>query len=161
MALSQVVGRYFDAWISNDTWDSYHPLDDERFYRFVKAVARYNRRKPPLPQDINACIVGRWQGQRTPAALRQAADHFVDTYQTLLAYEQTRRFPDPLIERTDIVRYHLELSVRSGHDNGHVNRMVADAWGPDWQTTLDRASGVLRTPDAGKNEAHRREGDGL
>jgi len=144
MALSRVVGRYFEAWISHDTWDSHHALDNERFYRFVKAIARYNRRKPPLPREIKACIVRRWRGRRDAAALRKTADHFVELYQTLLAYERTRRFPDPLIERTDIVRYHLDLSVRSRQDSGHVNRAMADVWGQDWQTKLDRARGVAR-----------------
>lgn len=144
MPLPRIAGRYFDAWISNDTWDSYHPLDYERFYRFVKAVARYNRRKPPLPQEISAGIVQRWRGRRATAALRKTADYFVDLYQTLLAYERTRGFPDPLVERTDIVRYYLTLSVRSGVDEAHVARTMADVWGQDWQAKLDRARGVQR-----------------
>src|SRR2546425_9448987 len=129
MALSRVVGRYFAVWICNDTWGSHHALDNERFYRFVKAVARYNPRKPPLPREIKARIVRCWRGGRAATALSKTADHFVELYQTLLAYEKTRRFPDPLIERTDIVRYHLELCVRSRLDDNHVKRMMADVWG--------------------------------
>lgn len=144
MALSRLVGRYFDVWICNDTWDSHHALDNKRFYRFVKAVARYNPRKLPLPRDIKARIVQRWRGRRAATALNKTADHFVDLYQALLAYEKTRRFPDPLIERTDIVPYHLELCVRSRHDNNHVKRTMADVWGEDWQAKLDRARGVAR-----------------
>lgn len=144
MALSRVVGRYFEAWISHDTWDSHHPLDKERFYRFVKAVARYCRRKPLSPREIKECIERRWRGRRAATALSKMADHFVELYQTLLAYEKTRHFPDPLIERTDIVRYHLALSARSGHDEAHINLVMANVWGHDWQTKLDRARDVAR-----------------
>lgn len=144
MPFPRIAGRYFEAWIANDTWDSYHSLDNERFYRFVKAVARYNRRKPPLPREVSAGIVQRWRGRRVAAELRKTADHFVDLYQTLLAYEATRRFPDPLIERTDIVKYHLELSVRSRNNLGQVERTMADVWGRDWRVKFDRARGVQR-----------------
>jgi len=130
--------------LSQDSWDSHHALDNQRFCRFVKAIARYNRRKPPAPGKVRARIIRRWRGRRAAAELRRTADHFVELYTALLAYENTRGFPDPLIERTDILRYYLALSVRSGRDDGHVNRMMADVWGPDWQAKLDRARGVAR-----------------
>src|SRR2546425_2472383 len=113
MKLSQIVGRYFEAWIGLDTWDSHHPLDKQRFYLFVKAVARYTRRFPSQA-DIHALIVARWSGQRSRSELNETANYFAELYQTLLGYEMTPGFPDALIERTDIVRYHLELSVSAG-----------------------------------------------
>ena len=74
--LSPVVQRYFDAWVDRDTWDSWHPLDDEHFYRFVKAVARSSRRRPPRPGDIHALIVARWRGKRRADQLTERAEHF-------------------------------------------------------------------------------------
>ena len=107
--LSLVVGRYFDAWIRLDTWDSGHALDNERFFRFVEAVARYSHR-PPVSREIRTLILKRWRGQRAGSSLRKAADRFVARYDTLLAYEKTRGFPNPLIERTDILLFYLRLT---------------------------------------------------
>jgi hypothetical protein len=144
MKLSKVVGRYFDAWICRDTWDSFHPLDNQRFYRFVKAVARYSRR-PPLPRDIKTLIVERRGGdRRITAALSKTADKFVDLYQTLLEYEKTRGFPDALIERTNIVRYYLRLTSGSGSNHHHINRMMTDVWGKDWRAELHNTRSAVR-----------------
>src|SRR5919197_5186345 len=102
MKLSRVVSRYFDVWICRDSWDSHHPLDDERFYRFVKAVARYSRRRAPSPADVHALIIKKWSGQGVDhVELEKIATEFAELYQTLLNYEKTSGFPDPLIERTD------------------------------------------------------------
>jgi len=144
MALSRVVRRYFDAWISHDTWDSYHLLDSERFYRFVKAAARYSRRKTPWPRDVKAGILTPWRRRRPAAALNRTADRFVALYQTLLEYEKTRGFPDPLIERTDIVQYHLALTSTSRPNHAHEDRVMAEVWGKRWQETLNKALGVTR-----------------
>jgi len=144
MKLSPVVARYFDAWICWDTWDSHHPFDNQRFYRFVKAVVRYSRRRPPLSGHIRSLVVKKWSGRRTPAALRKAADDFARLYETLLEYEKTRGFPDALIERTDVVRYHLKLTLGKGPNDAHVNRTMTDVWGNDWRVKLNRAIGVPR-----------------
>ena len=136
--LPQIVGRYFDAWIGLDTWDSFHSLDMARFYRFVKAVARYSRRHSPLPVRIRALIFERWKGRRDGAELNDDADHFAELYQTLLGYERAKGFPDPLIECRDIVRYNLRLTAR-GISDGQDRRTMAKVWGPDWQTKFERA----------------------
>lgn len=141
--LSQVIGRYFDTWICRDTWDSHHRLDDQRFYRFVKAVARYSRR-PPRPSDVKNLIVQKRGAGQTSSTLRKAADEFVELYETLLEYEKTRGFPDALIERTDIVRFYLRLTLGADRKAQHVNQSMTDAWGQDWQAKLDRELGVAR-----------------
>lgn len=125
------------SWISRDTWDTHHPLDSARFYRFVKAVARYSRRAPSSGTIHNA-IMSRWKEQRDNAALRETADHYTELYRTLLEYERTKGFPDPLIECRDIVQYHLSLTAR-GASNGQYRKTMAMEWGPDWRKKLDQA----------------------
>jgi hypothetical protein len=132
---SPVIGRYFDHWICQDTWDSYHPLDTARFYRFVKAVARYSRRAPSSA-FLHADIINRWKGRRDHAQLEREADHFSEQYDTLLAYERTKGIPDALIEHSDIVKYHLRLSRQSA---AACNRIMTQAWGQDWKKKLQRA----------------------
>jgi hypothetical protein len=73
--MSKVVGRYFEAWIALDSWDSFHPLDLQRFYRFVKVVARYSR-KPPPPAYLRDLTKARWKEQRSVDALDHAIDHY-------------------------------------------------------------------------------------
>ncbi len=141
VALAPVIGRYFEAWICLDTWDSYHPLDERRFYRFVKAVARYTRRVLS-PADIHALIVERRDGQQDRAELNKTAKQFAERYQTLLDYEKTGGFPDALIERTDIVKYYVQLSISSRENKQHINRMMTEVWGKDWRVDLDKEMGV-------------------
>ena len=83
-------------------------------------------------------------GRGISAALSKTADEFVDLYQTLLEYEKTRGFPDALIERTDIVRYYLRLTSESGSNHQHIDRMMADVWGKDWQAELHKALNTAR-----------------
>ena len=136
--ISKVVGRYFEAWIALDSWDSFHPLDLQRFYRFVKAVARYTR-KPFPPGDVRALIKARRNKQRSADALDHAADRYAEIYETLLEYEKTRGFPDPLIERTSIVKFHGQLLSSQQTSNAHIERIMSDVWGKDWQKKLTAA----------------------
>ena len=138
MKLSPVVARYFEAWICRDSWDSQHPLDRQRFYRFVKAVARYGRRRPPLAGHIKELVEQRWRSHRGVSRLKHAVTDFTDLYETLLEYERTRGFPDPLIERTDIVRYYLRLTLGKGPDDAHVDRTMTETWGGEWRALLKR-----------------------
>jgi hypothetical protein len=110
----------------------------KRFYRFVKAVARYSR-KAPLQADVHALIVDRWSDQVADSIeLDEIARKFAGLYETLLDYERTKGFPDPLIERTNIVKFYLELSIRGRGNDQHINRTMIEAWGKDWRTKLDK-----------------------
>ena len=141
MKLSPVVERYFDAWIRRRTWDSGHALDTANFYRFVKAVARYSR-KPPSAADIYALILDRrgWKGpesgtiaETVQELLAERAKELLDLYQTLLDYEKTKGFPDPLIERTDIVKFYVKLR---GTKDERDSRM-REVWGSEWRKQYD------------------------
>ena len=52
----------------------------------------------------------------------QLANEFAERYQLLLDYEKTKGFPNPLVERTNILKYHLALSVQSQENDQHINR---------------------------------------
>ena len=143
MKLSPVVGRYFDAWLRLDTWDSYHPLDKERFYLFVKAVARYSRRVPSAG-DIKELIVEKWKDRRTISVLNKATCYFMSLYQEFLAYEKTRGFPNPSIERTNIVRFYYR--IRQGKTNKDIDMRMSEDWGSNWQRKLDEKLATLGQP---------------
>ena len=140
MKLSPVVFRYFDAWIRHDTWDSLHTLDDERFYRFVKAVLRYSRRRLS-PGDLEEIIVDRWKKRRVSSALDRAAERYRKLYRTLVAYETTTGFPDALIEQTNILKCYNQLRRRQKgkQSTDYIQRKMAEDWGNDWETKLKHA----------------------
>ncbi|MDE3224031.1 MAG: hypothetical protein KGN30_01310, partial [Nitrospirota bacterium] len=102
-----------------------------------KAVVRYSR-PTPLPAVIHALIIERWSEHRNSKGLKESADDFADLYQTLLNYEKSRDFPNPLIERTDIAKYHVSLSIRSENNDQHINRMMTRMWGEDWRAKLNK-----------------------
>lgn len=48
------IDKYFASWILHDTWHTSHPLDNDRFYRFVIAIDHFSKpiKRPPLePND--------------------------------------------------------------------------------------------------------------
>ena len=137
--LSKVVARYFEVWIALDSWDSFHPLDLQRFYRFVKAVVRYSR-KPPSSRDVHALIMARRNKQRSVDAFDdQAAERYADIYETLINYEETRCFPDALIECTNIIKFHLQLQSQENQNVQHIEWIMNRFWGKDWQKQLASA----------------------
>jgi hypothetical protein len=141
MKLSPIINRYFDHWTCNP-WHSCHPLDNQRFYRFVKAVERYSRRKAPSRADIHALIMQKGEEQDLELdreELDELANEFAERYQMLLDYEKTKRFPNPLVEQTNILDYYSALFARCQGNDQHINRMMTKVWGKDWQTKKDRA----------------------
>jgi hypothetical protein len=148
--MSKVVGRYFDAWIVLNSWDSFHPLDLQRFYRFVRAVTRYSR-KPLTPANLRHLIRARWKEQRSAGALAHAIAGYMEKYETLLDYKKTPGFPDPLIERRSIVKFYGRLTSQQG-SNRHVERIMSNAWGKDWREKL----GARWFPEAGTSPERNR-----
>jgi hypothetical protein len=84
--------RYFDIWIRQKGWDSFHPSDMERFYRFVKAAARHRRRykRAPTRGAIRARILERQKNALDDSDLSEAAEEFAELYQTFMNYEKVR-----------------------------------------------------------------------
>lgn len=137
--LSPVVNRYFENWICQDSWLSFHPLDKQRFYRFVKAVMRYSRKSCPSAADIRALILSRRGELKTIEELDNAAEQYADMYETLLEYERTGDFPSTMIERTNIVRFHAQLTSHGKACPQYIDRVMSRVWGKDWQTRLNKA----------------------
>jgi len=137
MKLSPVVGRYFDAWIKLQTWDSGHQLDQQRFYRFVKAIVRYSRRRPSSI-EVESLIEARWEGRRDSESLEETARHFASIYTAILDYENTNGFPNPLIERTNIVQCQIWLASENVSEQ-QLDNSMSHLWGEDWRIQLQRA----------------------
>ena len=88
--LPKSVQYYFDSWINLDTWATGHPLDDERFYRFVKAYSSCTR-KYRSPKDIENLIIKKWEGKFEKEYLLQAAHKFAQKFDLLRDYDGDER----------------------------------------------------------------------
>jgi hypothetical protein len=84
-----MVEKSFLAWISCDTWYKCHPSDDERFYRFVWAVAQFSRR-PPSEITIRNLIISEWAGKLENDFLQNQAMHYSGLYATMLEFAKVR-----------------------------------------------------------------------
>src|SRR6516164_8403786 len=113
--LSSIIARYFDIWIRQETWDSGHWSDRERFYRFVKAVKRYSRR-PVSSDQIQTLMIDRWRHRRDSTVLEIKVEKYGEIYQILLEYERTPDFPDALIDCKNTLAFYNRLR-RSGWQN--------------------------------------------
>ncbi|MBN2591727.1 MAG: hypothetical protein JXA96_17810, partial [Sedimentisphaerales bacterium] len=50
---TKAIDKYFASWILCDTWPTNHPLDMERFYRFIIAIHHFSRNKRNPPLELN------------------------------------------------------------------------------------------------------------
>lgn len=95
--MSPIVKKYYSAWILNSPTFLGHPLDEERFFRFIKSCIRYSRSR----------IDGQWLRGFLEVDLENqiptldSREHIirkaVSVFDTIIDYEKTR-FPDHEVE---------------------------------------------------------------
>lgn len=108
-----------------------------RFYLFVKAVVRYNRKNKPSEEDIRRLIQER--SLRLDTEYLERLEHeYSSLYANLLEYEKTiEYFPDPLTEHNNPVRYYYRLIQLYGHDReNEVVEIMRREWGDGWETLM-------------------------
>ncbi len=87
--LSPTVAKYFMKWILTSTWYTEHTCDMDRFYKFVKAVKRWSKKRPS-GELVRQLIV---EHGGPLEDLEKMADHFKSLYVEILEYEDTP-FPE-------------------------------------------------------------------
>jgi hypothetical protein len=87
--LSPLIEQHFRQWISVELWYVGHPLDEERFYRFVWCVIRLSR-KPPSEEFIRNLIIAEWEGKLESTYLSGKAIHYSGLYATLSEFAKAR-----------------------------------------------------------------------
>ena len=93
-----MIEKKFLCWIACETWYKSHPSDDERFYRFVWAVATFSRR-PPTENTIRDLIISKWAGRLDEPFLHTQALHYSGLYATLLEFAKVRAKPQVFLAR--------------------------------------------------------------
>ena len=151
---AKMIDRYFLSWIRPDTWDTYHPFDTERFYKFVKAIRRYARVNygPKIRQNI--IEAARKEHPRLDEDyIKEMAESFSSIVHKILDYESTR-FPDPMVEMRNpyAVRIHLrgvEKADRKGilrpfYSEKQIEDILVKNFGPDWDVRSRRT--IFKNP---------------
>jgi hypothetical protein len=108
MYFDEKTDKYFARWICNSTWNSYHPLDIERFHVFVKALYHYKSGSLPgtdvIEQVISDAIRKNHPGYNQQTGDRQA-NEFAERAQVLIDFLHDTRnteIPNQAIENHQI-----------------------------------------------------------
>jgi hypothetical protein len=140
---SKIIDRYFLSWICPDTWATYHPLDMERFYKFVKAIKRYARSNygPKIYKNIIKAARKEHPGL-DEGHIREMAEDFSSIVHKILDYELTP-FPDPIVEMRNPYEVSLRLrsiqradkkgDLRPFYTDKQVEEILDKNFGPDWR----------------------------
>lgn len=149
---AKVIDRYFLSWICPDTWDTFHPNDMERFYKFVKAIKRYARSNygPKIYQNIIKAV-RKEHPNLNEEHIEEMARKFSSIVHKILDYESTP-FPDPIVEMRNPHFVSLRLrSIQIADKKGNfhsfytekqIEEILAKNFGSDWrERSLQRIFG--------------------
>ena len=140
---SKIIDRYFLQWIAPDTWVTYHPMDMERFYQFVKAIKRYSRTNygPKLLKNIIKAAK-KEHPEFSDDLINEMAEYFSGRVHQILDYESAP-FPDPFVEMRDpyavsLYLRRLRVSDRKGgfrplHSQAEIDKILEKNFGTNWR----------------------------
>ncbi|MBI4307929.1 MAG: hypothetical protein HY684_03905 [Chloroflexi bacterium] len=155
MYFSPLIDRYFNGWIGLFTWDSKHPYDMARFYKFLKALGRYSRKRGWLGRLHRKIVIAAadYHSSLAKEHIRQMADFFVREAETIFFYESTP-FPDALVESKDPYAMWASLQTarvlnkqgkaRPLYTQAKIEEVLAKRFGEGWrdQRNANRNSGL-------------------
>lgn len=134
--MSPIVRRYYSAWIKGATLLE-HPLDQKRFYQFVKACVRYSRSPVHsgwLRSFLEADLPGS-AGSEATGKICLLFEHLIDFSRT--------PFPNVLVEWRDPYRVSNGLESmrildetgkeRSFYSREQVKQLVEENFGVNWR----------------------------
>ncbi len=90
MSFSPTVRAAFEKWICTPTWYKSHPLDEQRFFRFVWTVLVFSRRRP-TESDLYSEITEYANGTIDGDELIRLARQFSNRYEDLYSFARARR----------------------------------------------------------------------
>lgn len=140
---SKIVDRYFLRWITPSTWFTYHPLDMERFYQFIKAIKRYSRCSygPKIRKNIIKAAK-KEHPNFTDDLIEEMADDFSARVHQILEYESVP-FPHPYVEMRNPYSVSLYLhsiqipdkkgDLRPLYGEAEIEKILERNFGCDWR----------------------------
>ena len=93
------IDKYFASWILPRTWNTPHPCDQSRFYRFIVAIDHFSKPIKRRPLDVNDPHLAQY-----PAELR------ADMAKALVGKDRNPRTSD---ER--LLKQRIALAVKRNH----------------------------------------------
>lgn len=74
-----------DKWLNVETWHTFHPKDEERFYKAVFVLMVHNTPHPE-PEHVRDYILEKQAGRFAEDYLHHAADRYVDKYDAVYSF---------------------------------------------------------------------------
>ena len=148
--MPKLIEKYYLVWVNGPTLLE-HPLDRDRFFRFVKACIRYSRQE--LHEGWLRYFLERdLQKRYTNEQYReQLISEVVILFQHILDFNKVG-FPDPVLEMRNpyLVKMALEryyYTDRNGirkpaYPKDKIEKILTDNFGPSWEENYRRKYGL-------------------
>jgi len=140
------VRKYYSAWLRGAALFE-HPLDRDRFYRFVKACTTYSRQELHgewLRYFLEIDLQKRYPDERSR---EQVVIEAVVLFEHILNFNKVS-FPDPVLEMGN--PYSVSLALQSYtyadgrrlHSEEDIERILRENFGESWREDYRRRHGL-------------------
>lgn len=148
--MSKLIEKYYLVWINGPTLLE-HPLDRDRFFRFVKACIRYSRQE--LHEGWLRYFLERdLQKRYTNAQYREELiTEAVILFQHILDFNKVT-FPDPVLEMRNPYAVKLQLQRyyytdkdgkrRPTYSEDEIEKILKDNFGASWEENYRKKLGL-------------------
>jgi len=148
--MPRLIEKYYLAWLNGATLLE-HPLDRDRFFRFIKACIRYSRQG--LHEGWLRYFLERDLCERyTDSEYREKIiSEVIIVFQHVLDFNKVS-FPDPVLEMRNpyLVKMTLERYYYTGRNGSRrpvysadeVERILRDNFGSSWKENYRRKYGL-------------------
>lgn len=144
--MPELIRKYYLAWVNGPTLLE-HPLDKDRFFRFVKACIRYSRQQRHggwlryfLENDLQKRYTN---GQYS----HEYVSEIIILFERLLDFNKVS-FPEPVLEMRNPYEVKLRLQSyyfsngRAVYTTDEIERILRDNFGSSWEKDYRRKYGL-------------------
>jgi len=91
MYFSENVDSHLRSWLVHDSWESAHPMDEARFFSFVRVLVDESRFPAPLELKTSLkSALREYHPNIVLSKFEKDIDRFVADAQTIFVYEKSR-----------------------------------------------------------------------
>ena len=148
--MPKLVEKYYSVWINGPALLG-HPLDNGRFYKFVKACLRYSRKRVHeewlryfLERDLKERYTNEQYRDELISELMILFQHILD-FNRVSFPDHVLEMRNPYLVKMELERYHYideNGSEKSLHSDSQIERILADNFGASWREDYRRKIGL-------------------
>ena len=149
--MPKLIKRYYLAWVNGPTLLE-HPLDRDRFFRFVKACIRYSRQEVHeawLRYFLEKDLQKRYTNEQYR---EQLIIEVIILFQAILDFNKVS-FPNPILEMRNPYSVMMALesyyytdkngNKRPAYSRDEIEKILTDNFGSSWEEDYRRKYGLL------------------